>query len=66
MDLRPGLHQLRRLMRFHCRSLIDIQEGQEFGVDLILMCRRDAVRRARIVDFLCALDEPSGFLRRVL
>ncbi len=42
------------------------QEGQQVGVDLILMRGREAVRCARIVDFLRALDEPGRFLRRVL
>src|SRR5882724_6624539 len=42
------------------------EEGQQVGVDLILMRGREAVRRARIVDFLGALDEPGRFLRRVL
>ena len=42
------------------------QERQQVGVDLILMRGREAVRRARIVDFLRALDEPGRFLRRVL
>src|SRR6266513_2356300 len=42
------------------------QEGQQVGVDLILMRGREAVRCAWIVDFLRALDEPGRFLRRVL
>ena len=41
------------------------QEGQQIGVDLILMRGSEAVRRARIVDFLRAFDEPGRFLRRV-
>src|SRR6185312_5694280 len=42
------------------------QEGQQIGVDLILERRRQAVRRARIVEFLCAVDEPRRLHRRVL
>src|SRR5947209_16582200 len=48
-----------------CRRLAP-EEGQQIGVDLILMRGREAVRRARIVDFLRALDDPGRFLRRVL
>jgi hypothetical protein len=33
------------------------QEGQQIGVELIRMGVRESVRRARIVDFLCAPDE---------
>jgi hypothetical protein len=33
------------------------QEGQQVGVELVLMGVREAVRRARIVDFRCVLDE---------
>src|SRR6185503_18362083 len=42
------------------------EEGQQFGVYLILVRGREAVRRAWIVDFLCAPDEPGRLLRRVL
>src|SRR5919109_1964020 len=42
------------------------EEGQQVGVDLLLMRGREAVRRARIVDFLGALDEPRRLHRRVL
>ena len=42
------------------------QEGQQVGVDLILMRGREAVRCARIVDFLCAPDELNRLHRRVL
>ena len=42
------------------------EEGQQVSVDLILMRGSEAVRRARIVDFLRALDESGRFHRRVL
>jgi hypothetical protein len=42
-----------------------LQELQQISVDSILKRRCDAVRRARIVDFLCALDESSRFSCRV-
>src|SRR2546422_7077707 len=42
------------------------EEGQQVSVYLILMRGSEAVRRARIVDFLRALDDPGRFLRRVL
>src|SRR5262249_26682339 len=45
------------------RSRLASEEGQQVGVDLILMRRREAVRRPRIVDLLRALDEPGRFLR---
>src|SRR5205809_2132032 len=48
-----------------CRRLAP-EEGQQVSVDLILMRGSEAVRRARIVDFLRALDEPGRFPRRVL
>ena len=35
------------------------QEGQQVGVELILVGVREAVRRARVVDFLGVLDEPG-------
>ena len=41
------------------------EEREQVGIDLILMRRRDAVRRARIVDFLGSLDEPCRLYRRV-
>src|SRR5215510_2813960 len=41
------------------------KECQQVAVDLILMRRREAVRRSRIVDFLRALNEPGRFPRRV-
>src|SRR5262245_33421236 len=40
-------------------------EGEQVRVDPILVGRCQAVRRARVVDFLGALDEPGRFLRRV-
>ena len=45
---------------------LGFQEGQQVGVDLILMRGREAVRRARIVDFLRAFYELGRFPRRVL
>src|SRR5262249_22077937 len=48
-----------------CASLAP-EEGQQVGVDLVLKRCRKAVRRARIVDFLRALDQPGRFPRRVL
>ncbi len=36
------------------------EEGEQVGVDLVLMCGGDAVRRAGIVDVLGALDQPGG------
>jgi hypothetical protein len=42
-----------------------LQELQQISVDSILKRCCDAVRRARIVDFLCALDESSRFSCRV-
>src|SRR5262245_54525045 len=41
-------------------------EREQVGVDPFLVRRRQAVRRAGVVDFLCALDELRRFLRRVL
>src|SRR5262249_56297212 len=41
-------------------------EREQFRVDLILMGRGEAVRSARVVDFLGALDEPGRLLRSVL
>src|SRR3546814_9925493 len=46
--------------------LLRLNESEQIGVDLVLMRGREAVRRARIVDFLRTLDEPGRFLRRVL
>jgi hypothetical protein len=45
---------------------LGFQEGQEVCVDLILKRGREAVRRARIVDFLRIFDEPGRFLSCVL
>src|SRR5689334_7888015 len=42
------------------------EKGQQIGVDLVLVRSREAVRRAWIVDFLCAPDQPSRFSRRVM
>src|SRR5262245_2053539 len=42
------------------------EEGQQVGVDLFLVRRREAVRRARIVYLLGALDQPGRFLCGVL
>src|SRR5262249_50310399 len=42
------------------------QEGQQVGVDLILMGRGEAVWRTGIVDLLRALDEPGRLPSRVL
>jgi hypothetical protein len=42
------------------------QEGQQVGVDLILKRGCEAVRCARIVDFLRAPDESGRFLSRIL
>src|SRR5262245_9733947 len=47
-------------------SRLTPEEGQQVGVDLVLVCRREAVRRARIVNLLRALDQPGRFLCRVL
>src|SRR5262245_34812324 len=43
-----------------------LDEGEQVGIDPFLMRRRQAVRRAGVVDFLGALDEFGRFLRRVL
>ena len=45
---------------------LGFQEGQQVGVELILMGCSEAVRCARIVDFLRALDELGRFLSRIL
>ena len=41
-------------------------EGEQFCVDLILMCGGDAVRRSREVDVLRALDELCRLHCRIL
>src|SRR4051794_26730902 len=38
-----------------------LQKLQQVGVDLIRVRCRDAVRRAWIIDFLCAVDQSSRF-----
>src|SRR5712664_2139889 len=38
-------------------SVVPLDEGEQFPVDLILMRGGEAVRRARIVDVLRALDQ---------
>src|SRR5215831_20299636 len=43
-----------------------LDESEQLGVDLILMRGGDAVRRAREVDVLRALDESGRLLSRVL
>ena len=45
---------------------LGFQEGQQVGVELILMRGREAMRCARIVDFLRVLDELGRFLIRIL
>ena len=75
----PAVPDLARLELYHlaaCSSslllnlLLDTalapEEREQVGIDLILMRRRDAVRRARIVDFPYVLDELGRFLCRVL
>src|SRR5882672_6153473 len=57
--------QTRELSGRACRMLAP-EEGKQVSVDLILMRGCEVVRRARIVDFLRALDDPGRFLRRVL
>src|SRR5215472_7231471 len=42
------------------------EEGQQVGVELVLKCGGEAVRRTRVVDLLRAVDEPGGFPGRVL
>ncbi len=45
-------------------SLLDRpQKLQQVGVDFILVCGCEAVRPARIVNFLRPFDEPGRFLR---
>src|SRR5512133_3494566 len=41
------------------RSRLTPEEGQQVGVELVLMGGGEAVRRARIVDLLRVLDEPG-------
>jgi hypothetical protein len=45
---------------------LGFQKGQQVGVDPILKRGCEAVRCARIIDFLRALDEPGRFLSRIL
>lgn len=45
---------------------LSFDEGEQIGVDLILMRGRVAVRRARIVDILCDLYQPRRLYRGVL
>jgi|ERR1051325_1342634 len=45
------------------RLLNRLQKFQQVGVDFILMGSRQAVRPARIVNFLCSLDELGRLLR---
>src|ERR1044072_6057732 len=42
------------------------EEGQQSGVDLVLVRGREAVRRSWVVDFLCAPDEPGRLSRGVM
>src|SRR5213082_1073330 len=42
------------------------QEGQQLGVDLILMGGRHPVRSTRVIDLPCVLDEPGGLFGRVV
>jgi hypothetical protein len=49
-----------------CRLWLAPEEGQQVGVELVLMGRGEAMRRARIVDLLRALDEPGRFPGRVI
>ena len=48
------------------RGSLAPEEGQQVGVELVLKCGGEAVRRTRVVDLLRALDEPGGFPGRVL
>src|SRR5262249_34272519 len=48
------------------RSRLTSEKRQQVGVDLVLVGRRKAVRRARVINLLGALDKPGRFLRRVL
>src|SRR5450631_4622437 len=45
---------------------LTLQEGQQVSVELVLMGVHQAVRRARVVDFLRALNKPGRFMGRVL
>src|SRR5215471_2820600 len=47
-------------------EFLSLDEGEQIRVDLILMRGSDAVRRARVVDVLRALDESSRLPGRVL
>src|SRR6478672_6485819 len=46
--------------------LLSLDEGEQLGVDLILMRGSDAVRRTRVVNVLRALDESGRLHGRVL
>jgi hypothetical protein len=48
------------------KVMLTPEEGQQVGVELVRVRVLEAVRCARIVDFLGALDQPGRFLRRVM
>jgi hypothetical protein len=55
-SLQEGMHAL-----LHA-GLSRLDEGEKLRVDLILMRCCEAMRSARVVDFLGALDEPGRLL----
>ena len=62
----PPMTTIFMVSPFVSRERRALQEGEQVGVDLILVRGRDAVRRARVVDFLRALDEPRRLAGRVV
>src|SRR5262245_24935130 len=53
----PHLFAYRMTLSSRHRRTLASNESEQIRVDLILMCGGDAVRCARVVDFLCPLDE---------
>lgn len=71
-QLRFVRHRRVRVRRGGGALLVSSDKGEQLGVDMILMRGGDAMRRARIIDVLRALDQPrtrvgtSNFLRSLV